>query len=132
MSFFELFIFVILMLLFASIFSPFFGGCLVLSIILLFITGILIIFSANFIWIISIGLIIYIYTRINKFMQWVKLPDINKYLDLYPQCQLSVGVSCFKCNSVKLNNVGFFSKNSKWRFYVCAMCNTRLFRFKVL
>ncbi|MFN7094460.1 MAG: hypothetical protein ACK4M7_03765 [Burkholderiales bacterium] len=116
----------------AAFFTPMFGGCFVLLLVFLFLGGLIVFFSLNLVWFLAIGLVIYGYGFIAKYVKWRKLPDLNQYIAAHPECRLTVGVSCSKCGSNKLTHFGLFHKASKWRFYNCNQCGSMLFRFKVL
>jgi hypothetical protein len=126
-----LFSFIALMV-FGMIFSPFFGGCLGAVIILLLLVGFIIFFSLNFIWFLLAGGILYACGALIKYWRWYKLPQLQEYLSLHPECKLAVGVSCCNCNSQQISHHGLFHQTSKTRFYSCDQCGSVLFRFRVL
>jgi len=132
MYYFEVLTVFLFFLLLSAFFMPFFGGCIVFILVFLFLGGLIVFFSLNFVWLLAFGLIIYAYGLVTKYLRWHKLPDVNQYLHENPQCKLASGVCCNKCSSEKLNHFGLFHATSKWRFYSCAQCGTLLFRFKVL
>lgn len=132
MYYFEMLSLFVFFMLCISLFTPFFGGCLILSIFFLLFGGLVIFFSLNFIWFLAGGILIYGYLLLHKLLKWRRLPDINQYLHDHPECKLAVGVCCYKCHVAQLNNVGLFHQGSKRRFYLCGNCGTTLFRFKVL
>ncbi len=132
MYYFELMSTFLFLLLFGALFSPVLGGCFIIFLIFFLLTGFVVFFSLNFVWFLLAGIIIYAGGFAIKFWRWHQLPDINDYLNTYPNCKLPVGVACHKCGSDKLLNQGLLQNKSKWRFYVCNSCGSMLFRFKVL
>jgi hypothetical protein len=119
-------------LFFGAIFSPFLGGCFVLFLILFVLGAFIVFFSLNFIWFLTAALILYLAGFAIKFYRWYKLPDYTGYINLHPECKLDNSVSCYKCSSNNIIHNGLFNKQSKLRYYVCRVCGTTIFRFKVL
>ncbi len=132
MYFLEVFAVLFFFLLMGAFFSPIIGGCLGVIIIFGILTAFFIFFSINFLWFVAAGVIIYLIGFIRRFINWRKLPEVNQYLSLHPQCKLDMGVSCYNCGSSQLTHHGLLHKSSKLRFYTCSDCGTTLFRFKVL
>lgn len=119
-------------LLFGALFSPFLGGCLILFAVLFILGSLIVFFSLNFVWFIAAALIIYLIGFITKFYRWYKLPEYTTYVALHPQCKQENGVACYRCGSDKTIHQGLLNRQSRFRYYVCAVCRNALFRFKVL
>lgn len=119
-------------LIFGTIFSPFLGGCLVISLVLFILGAIVVFFSLNFIWFLVAGLIIYTMGFIVKLYNWLKLPDYNGYVNRHPECKSDDSLCCYSCGSEKITTHGLLYNQSKLRYYLCNVCGTTLFRFKVL
>lgn len=132
MYFFEVFSTFLLFLFVGAFFSPFLGGCFGIVLVFTFLVALIIFFSLNFFWFLGIGLFIYAFGFITKYIKYQKLPEINDYLAAHPGTKLEVGVACRNCGSAQLNNIGLFKKTGKLRYYTCAQCGTQMFRFKVL
>ena len=113
-------------------FSPIFGGCLGLIIILMLFGGFIVFFSINFIWFLLAGLVFYSCGWVIKYYRWLKLPDMPEYLRDNPQCKLEHGVACKHCNSSNIEHQGLYNQNSCLRFYTCTSCGHTLYRFNVL
>lgn len=124
-----LFIFIIL----AGLFSvQFLSGCMVLIFFFTILGVALVFFSLNFIWVVTVGIVAYLFGFAFKYWKWIKLPDLNHYLAEHPQCKLPQGVSCYRCRSENINHHGLYVARSKLRFYTCSSCGTVLFKFKLL
>lgn len=132
MYFFELFSMFVFFVVFCALFSPFIGGCLGIAIIFTVLASVFIFFSLNFVWILAIIGVIYLYGLVNKYLKWQKLPEINEYLEDHPQAKRDVGIACYNCGSDKTINHGLLHSSSRLRYYTCSQCGTTLFRFKVL
>lgn len=115
-----------------ALFSPMLGGCLVLFGMLFLVTIVVIIFSLNFIWLMLAGIVVYIGLFITKYLRWRRLPDFNQYVTSYSQTRIEGGVCCYNCGSDKIVHHGLFYQRSNNRYYVCSMCGSTLFRFRVL
>src|SRR3990167_9810915 len=119
MYYFEILSTLLFFIFIGAVFSPVLGGCFIILLMLLILSGVIVFFSINFVWFLAAGLIIYAFNFGVKFWRWYKLPDVNEYLSAHPGCKLSVGVACYNCGSDKLLNQGLLHNKSRWRFYVC-------------
>ncbi len=115
-----------------AIFSPFLGGCFVLLLILFILGAFVVFFSLNFVWFLAAGVILYLAGFIIKFYKWYKLPDYNSYINLHPETKMDNAVCCYNCGSDTVVHNGIFNRSGKLRYYVCQVCRSSLFRFKVL
>ena len=123
----------VLMFMFLGLFfSPFFGGCLGIFLILFILGAIIVFFSINFIWFLLVGLIFYMFGWILKYYKWYKFPTLDAYLGGSPHCRLSNGILCKHCNSANIKHIGLFNQSSRWRYYLCESCGQMLYRFTVL
>jgi hypothetical protein len=122
----------LVLLVFGMIFSPFVGGCLVLSFILFILGSLVVLFSLNFVWILSAGILFYLLNFAIKYIKWTRLPDFSAYVMKHPNCNTPDGVSCYNCGSERIKHNGIYNHNSRLRYHVCSNCGTILFRFKVL
>lgn len=132
MYFLEVFSTFILFLFIGAFFSPLIGGCLGVVIVFSLLVAIIVFFSINFVWFLVAGFLIYALGLVSKLVRWTKLPDINGYTQLHPECKLDNGVACHNCGSTNLINQGLIYKRGKLRYYTCSQCGSTLFRFKVL
>lgn len=132
MNFFELSGFFLLLLLLAGLFFPFMGGCFIIFLSLIIFSSILVFFSLNLVWFVIAGVILYGIGYITKYFKWLKLPEFNQYILDHPQCKLPNTVACYNCGADKITHHGLLFKRSKLRYYICTICGTSLFRFKVL
>lgn len=121
-----------LFMLLGLFFSPFFGGCFGLILILFILSAVIIFFSINFIWFLLFGLAFYVLSWGLKYYRWYKLPKLDEYLEQNPQCKLSSAISCKHCNSDNIEHQGLFNIRSRWRFYNCKSCGQVLYKFTVL
>ncbi len=122
-----------IVILFSSVLllAPIFSGCFVLMFILILLSGLLIFFSIHILWIIVLGVFLYLTNLIVRYYKWYKLPTFNTYLNNNPDNNLH-NIACKFCHFGKPINMGLFSKKSKYRYYMCKICGKALYRFTVL
>ncbi len=65
---------------------------------------------------------------VSKIMKWQEIPTLEKYITNHPESKTDTGVKCLPCNPGKIVEKGLWSEKSRERIFVCAGCDSTVYR----